>query len=887
MSHLTAQQIRSTFIDFFKKYNHQHIKSSSLVPQNDPSLMFVNAGMVQFKNLFTGIEKRDYKRAVTSQKCVRAGGKHNDLENVGYTARHHTFFEMLGNFSFGDYFKEEAIYYSWELLTKGFGIPADKLYITVYHEDDEAFSIWKKITGFKDERIIKISTSDNFWSMGNSGPCGPCSEIFYDHGEEIFGSLPGTKDEDGDRFIEIWNLVFMEYEQNTDGSRILLPQKSVDTGMGLERISAILQNVHNNYEIDVFQDIIAHAESILKVKAQGEALFSYRVIADHLRSSAFLISDGVMPSNEGRGYVLRRIMRRAMRHIHQLGAKEPLMHQLVPTLIELFSSSYPELLRARDLIINILNQEEERFCLTLSKGLKLLNDEVKIIQPGEKMPGEVAFKLYDTYGFPLDLTEDILKKQKIQVDLVGFDRQMKEQKERARKVQSGNSDNKNKSVLFDLLNEFGATEFLGYTLTQGEGEVIALIQEEKLTTEISDKNKEFILISSQTPFYGESGGQVGDIGSITNDNCDIEVINTLKLLGKITAHVCKLKQGAIKTKDHVTMSIDTHHRDNLRIHHTATHILHAALQSVLGSHVVQKGSLVLPNKLRFDISHPKPLTKEELTRVEELVNKIITNNSKVTTNLMSSELAIKNGAMALFGEKYEDEVRVVSLGDGSYEGFSMELCGGTHVSRTGDIGAFKIVSESGIAAGIRRIEALCGEFAFKEFTKNEELISNITSKFKANKNDLMEKIDLLINNNKELNKKIEQLSLSQITPSAEFLKQNAALIGDVQLLYKFIEGDFDVKAIRMSADNFTKKHPNLILVYGFINRDKLSLIVSLPKILTSRISAKEIASSLIKMIGGQGGGQDILSQIGNISRDQAPYIEQNISTIIKEKLIKS
>ncbi|MGC0372095.1 MAG: hypothetical protein DGJ47_000800, partial [Rickettsiaceae bacterium] len=601
MSYKTSQQIRSTFTDFFKKHDHEHVNSSSLIPHNDPSLMFVNAGMVQFKDIFTGQQEREHNKVVTSQKCVRAGGKHNDLDNVGYTARHHTFFEMLGNFSFGDYFKEEAIYYAWNLLTDGYKIPKEKLYVTVYHEDQEAFNIWKKITGFADDRIIKINSNDNFWSMGNTGPCGPCTEIFYDHGENVFGGLPGTEHENGDRFIEIWNLVFMQYQQMSDGSRINLPKQSVDTGMGLERISAILQNVHNNYEIDSFKELISVAENLLGVKAQGDALFSYRVIADHLRSSSFLIADGVMPSNEGRGYVLRRIMRRAMRHAHQLGAKEPLMYKLLPKLVDLFGQSYPELSRAQEFISSVLLQEEERFKVTLGRGLKLLQDESSSISVGGKLSGETAFKLYDTYGFPLDLTEDILKKQKISVDKKGFDTQMQEQKERARKVWSGSGASKTDNVWFDIVSEFGATEFLGYNANHGEGKIIALIKDGKQVDKI-DSDEEFMLITSQTPFYGESGGQVGDIGLIENDTCQIEVVNTLKFLGKIIAHSCKLKKGAALLNDQVSLQIDAKNRNNLRIHHTATHILHAALQKILGKHVTQKGSLVLPSKLRFDIS---------------------------------------------------------------------------------------------------------------------------------------------------------------------------------------------------------------------------------------------------------------------------------------------
>ncbi|MCP5370034.1 MAG: alanine--tRNA ligase [Rickettsiaceae bacterium] len=880
MSHLTAYHIRNNFIDFFKKNNHQHINSSPLVPSNDPTLMFTNAGMVQFKDMFTGIEEREYKRAVTSQKCVRAGGKHNDLENVGYTARHHTFFEMLGNFSFGDYFKEEAIYFAWQMLVKEYQIPADKLYITVYHEDQEAFDLWQKITGFQEERIIKIKTDDNFWSMGDSGPCGPCSEIFYDHGEKIFGSLPGTKDQDGDRFVEIWNLVFMQYEQKLDGSRILLPKRSVDTGMGLERITAVMQNVHNNYDTDIFRELIADAESIIKVPAEDEALISYRVIADHLRSCAFLIADGVMPSNEGRGYVLRRIMRRSMRHINQLGAKEPVMYKLLPQLIDLFGHTYPELIRAQSLISNVLLQEEEKFRITLDKGLKLLHAEAKNIPKGGQMSGETAFKLYDTYGFPLDLTEDILKKQQIKVDLDEFNAQMNLQKERARKLWSGTSDAKNDSIWFDILSKYGPTEFLGYSLESAEAKVVALLQDNREYKEIAQVGAEFILITHQTPFYGESGGQIGDIGIAFSNNCKIIIKDTLRYLGKIIAHICTLEEGSVKLDEVLSLNIDQRHRDNLRIHHTATHILHAVLRKILGEHVTQKGSLVLPNKLRFDFSHPKSLSASEIYQIEKEVNRIITHNSDVTTEIMHYEDASKKGAMALFGEKYENEVRVVTLGQGDCSEFSMELCGGTHVTRTGNIGIFKIINEIGIAAGIRRIEAICGEFAFEEFVACDKLLEELSTKFKVTRGEIINKIDNLTEQNKQLIAQLENIQLSQLTFSTAYFQEHKENISGIDLLYKFVDLDIDPKIFRVACDNITKKIPNLLLVYSFIYQGKLSLSIAISKNLIEKINAQAIVKELIEKIGGQGGGQAHLAQLNNIPMDQKDNIKLNIISII-------
>jgi len=881
MTKLTTQQVRNTFIDFFKAEGHTHVPSSSLVPHNDPSLMFVNSGMVQFKDVFTGVEKRDYSKATSSQKSVRAGGKHNDLDNVGYTARHHTFFEMLGNFSFGNYFKEEAIYYAWNLLTKDFALDKNKLYVTVYHDDDEAASYWKKIAGFSDDRIIRIATSDNFWSMGDTGPCGPCSEVFYDHGAHIPGGLPGTPEEDGDRFIEIWNLVFMQYEQVDKDTRINLPNQSVDTGMGLERISAVIQGVHDNYDIDLFQDIIGYTESILKVKPQGEALFSYRVIADHLRSASFLIADGVMPSNEGRGYVLRRIMRRAMRHAHQLGARDPLMYKLLPKLVDLFGHAYPEIKRAEEFVSSILQQEEERFKKTLDRGLKLLEEESVAISKGGKLSGEVAFKLYDTYGFPLDLTEDILKKQKLAVDNEGFNKQMLAQKERARKAWVGSGESKTDAIWFDISAEFGATEFLGYSLNIAEAKVISLVQDGTKLKQISQAGSKFTLIANQTPFYGESGGQMGDIGIITSPHCKIKVINTMKYLGKVIGHVCELKEGLISPGDEIKLEIDTNYRKNLRIHHTATHILHAVLRDVLGRHVTQKGSLVAQDKLRFDISHPKALTKAEIHLIESKVNSIISDNSKVNTKLMSTDQAIESGAMALFGEKYDSEVRVVSLGAdlNVLNPYSFELCGGTHAQRTGDIGAFKIISEGAIAAGIRRIEAVCGNFAFASILESEELLEQVMNSLKSNKTELLQKVDTLVGNKKDLEKKVEKLQMDTITLSDKDLTKQIVEINDARLIYREFD-KIDPKIIRMSAENLVKKHDDLIVVYISKNVGKLAIVVAVSNKASKQYHAGKLANQTADFVGGSGGGQATLAQAGGVDLSKLPQLKSKVEEIV-------
>lgn len=876
MSKFTTEEIRSKFISYFKANNHTHVSSSSLIPHNDPSLMFVNSGMVQFKNVFTGQEKRPYDKAVTSQKSLRAGGKHNDLENVGYTARHHTFFEMLGNFSFGDYFKEQAIYYAWNLLTKEFELPKDKLYATVYHTDDEAASYWKKIAGLSDDRIIRIKTNDNFWSMGDTGPCGPCSEIFYDHGEQIYGGLPGTKDEDGDRFIEIWNMVFMQYEQIDKDTRIELPKKSIDTGMGLERMTAILQHVNNNYDIDLFQGIISFTENILKVKVEAEAKFSYRVIADHLRACSFLIADGVVPSNEGRGYVLRRIMRRAMRHAHMLGSKEPLMYKLLPKLVDLMGNAYPELKRAESFISSILEQEEIRFKTTLERGLKLLSEETENLNTGGRLSGEVAFKLYDTYGFPLDLTEDILKNRNIAVDHSGFEQQMLEQKERARKSWLGSGESKTDQLWFDIKAKYGSTEFLGYNLNEADGKVIALIKDNALVNDISEIGTQFLLIANQTPFYGESGGQMGDIGVIKTPNCEIEVTDTLKYLGSIIVHKCILKKGKVTTNENANFSIDVKYRQNLRIHHSATHLLHAVLHQVLGKHVTQKGSLVATSYLRFDISHPKALTLEEIILIEDKVNEIIRDNHEVDTTLMSTEDAVKQGAMALFGEKYDSEVRVVRMGE-----TSLELCGGTHVRHTGDIGCFKITSESAIAAGIRRIEAVCGEFVIKLIREKEGLLKNIENSLKTNKNELVSKVNNILERNKELEKELEKTYLASLDLSVEQIEKQAEKLKEIKLIYRHIE-NLDNKILRQAAENLAKKAENLVVVYVGNNNSKLSITVAISKAITDKFNAGLIAKELSLFLGGSGGGgQPSIAQAGGNDLSKLPKVKEKLQSLLE------
>src|SRR6202789_793092 len=731
----SSNDIRADFLDYFARNGHTPVASSPLVPRNDPTLMFTNAGMVQFKNVFTGQEKRPYVRATTAQKCVRAGGKHNDLDNVGYTARHHTFFEMLGNFSFGDYFKEAAIPYAWELITKDYGLPKDRLLVTVFSEDEDAAVLWKKVAGLPDDRIIRIATSDNYWRMGDTGPCGPCSEIFYDHGDHIPGGPPGSPDEDGDRFVEIWNLVFMQFEQVDATTRLSLPKPSIDTGMGLERIAAVLQGVHDNYDIDLFRHLIAASVEASGAKAEGPAKFSHRVIADHLRSSAFLIADGVMPSKEGRGYVLRRIMRRAMRHAHLIGAKDPLMYRLVPTLVAEMGQAYSELKRAEPLVTETLKLEEIRFRETLVRGLKLLDEATGSLSKGDKLAGETAFKLYDTYGFPLDLTEDALKARGIAVDVPGFNAAMERQRAEARKAWSGSGEAADEGRWFAIKDELGSTEFLGYDAGAGEGHIVAIIKGGGRVASAAGGETVRIL-TNQTPFYAESGGQVGDQGVMESAKGGGIVEDTEKKLGSLHVHVVKVVKGEFRVGDGVDLKVDGERRRATRANHSATHLLHAALKRVLGGHVSQKGSLVAPDRLRFDFSHPKPVTAEELERIENLVNAVVRQNSDVSTRLMATDKAIEAGAEALFGEKYGDEVRVLTMGENPEDGetvkaYSVELCGGTHVRRLGDIGLFTILSESAVGAGVRRIEALTSEGARRYLQHQAELARDAAATLKT------------------------------------------------------------------------------------------------------------------------------------------------------------
>lgn len=726
-----VNEIRSAFLDYFAKNDHEPVASSPLVPRNDPTLMFTNAGMVQFKNVFTGVEKRPYSRAVTSQKCVRAGGKHNDLDNVGYTARHHTFFEMLGNFSFGDYFKERAIELAWNLITKEFDLPAGRLLVTVFSEDEEAATLWRKIAGLPDDRIIRIATSDNFWSMGETGPCGPCSEIFFDHGEGIPGGPPGSPDEDGDRFIEIWNLVFMQFEQLSADERMELPRPSIDTGMGLERIAAVLQGVHDNYDIDLFKALIESVEAAVGSRAEGDKIASHRVIADHLRATAFLIADGVLPSNEGRGYVLRRIMRRAMRHAKLLGAREPVLFKVLPTLVAEMGRAFPELVRAEALISETLKLEEKRFLQTLDRGLTLLTDATEGMGAGQKLSGETAFKLYDTYGFPLDLTQDALRQRGIEVDLDAFNTAMARQKAEARASWSGSGDATSDKVWYPIRERAGATEFLGYDTERAEGVVMALVKDGQ-ELERAETGEEIFVVLNQTPFYGESGGQLGDAGTMRGDNVEIDITDTQKVADGLFIHRGTVKTGAVRGGMPLDLTVDHSRRSRIRLNHSATHLLHEALRQVLGTHVGQKGSMVAPGRLRFDFSHPKPLEAREIVEVERLANRIVLQNASVETRLMAVDDAMAAGAMALFGEKYGDEVRVVSMGtteEGEKAGrpFSIELCGGTHVAATGDIGLVHIVGESAVGAGVRRIEALTGEAARAYFVEQDERVRRMAS----------------------------------------------------------------------------------------------------------------------------------------------------------------
>lgn len=854
-----VNEIRSTFLDYFKKNGHEIVPSSPLVPRNDPTLMFTNAGMVQFKNVFTGLEQRPYKTASTAQKCVRAGGKHNDLDNVGYTARHHTFFEMLGNFSFGDYFKERAIELAWNLITKEFGLDAKRLLVTVYHTDDAAYDLWKKIAGLSDDKIIRIATSDNFWAMGDTGPCGPCSEIFYDHGEHIWGGPPGSPEEDGDRFIEIWNLVFMQFEQITKEQRVDLPRPSIDTGMGLERVAAVLQGKHDNYDIDLFRALIEASEEATGVKAEGERRASHRVIADHLRSSAFLIADGVLPSNEGRGYVLRRIMRRAMRHAQLLGAKDPLVWKLLPTLVQQMGRAYPELVRAEALISETLKLEETRFRKTLERGLSLLSDATSTLHKGDSLDGETAFKLYDTYGFPLDLTQDALRARGIGVDISSFTDAMERQKAEARSHWAGSGDKATETIWFELKEKFGATEFLGYDTEAAEGVIQAIVKDGVAVDSASAGDKVQIVVN-QTPFYGESGGQMGDTGVISSDHGELTVSDTQKKGEGLFVHSSEVSEGKIKVGDAVVLTVDHNRRSRLRANHSATHLLHEALREVLGTHVAQKGSLVAPERLRFDVSHPKPMSAEELKVVEDMANEIVLQNSPVTTRLMSVDDAIAEGAMALFGEKYGDEVRVVGMGQGVRgakvgKPYSVELCGGTHVSATGQIGLIRVLGESAVGAGVRRIEAVTGESARDYLAEQDERVKTLASTLKVQPADVVSRVEALMDERRKLERELADAKRKLAMGGGQNGAADAVReIGGVKFLGKAISG-VDPKDLKGLADEGkTSLGSGVVTLIGVSEDGKASAVVAVTEDLTGRFSAVDLVRIASAALGGKGGG---------------------------------
>jgi len=861
-----VNDIRSAFLGYFAREGHEIVPSSPLVPRNDPTLMFTNAGMVQFKNVFTGLEKRPYSRAVTAQKCVRAGGKHNDLDNVGYTARHHTFFEMLGNFSFGDYFKERAIELAWRLITKEFAVPADRLLVTVYIDDDDAFGLWRKISGLPEKKILRIAGDDNFWAMGETGPCGPCSEIFYDHGEHIWGGPPGTAEAEGDRFVEIWNLVFMQYEQLADGKRVDLPRPSIDTGMGIERMAAVLQGTHDNYKIDLFGALIEAVAELTGVDAEGERKASHRVIADHLRASAFLIADGVLPSNEGRGYVLRRIMRRAMRHAELLGVKEPLMWQLVPILVREMGQAYPELIRAQPLVTETLKLEEVRFRRTLERGLVLLEDASKSLKKGDMFDGETAFTLYDTYGFPLDLTQDALKPRGIGVDIASFTDAMERQRAKARASWAGSGEAAAGAVWFALRERLGATEFLGYETESAEGVVAAVLRDGKEVGALK-KGESGAVVLNQTPFYGESGGQVGDTGIMSADGIRFKVTDTQKYAGDLYAHIGTVEEGTVKPGAALALDVDRARRGAIRKNHSATHLLHEALRQVLGDHVAQKGSLVAPDRLRFDFSHPKAMSGEEIERVEDIANDLVLQNAPVITRLMSRDDAIASGARALFGEKYGDEVRVVAMGrnpstsdGGNTLGWSVELCGGTHVNRTGDIGIISVIAEAGVSAGVRRIEALTATAARHNANNLARTAKAAAVELRTTIDDLPARLATIIDDRKRLERDLSEakkkLAMGGGAARAESGESADGVrkIGDVKLMARAVEG-IELKDLRSLADDGKKKlGSGVVAIVGISGDGKAGIVVGVTSDLVARFNAIDLARKGAEALGGKGGG---------------------------------
>ena len=852
----TVNEIRSTFLQFFEKNGHTRVASSSLVPRNDPTLMFTNAGMVQFKDVFTGKEKRPYVRATTAQKVVRAGGKHNDLDNVGYTARHHTFFEMLGNFSFGDYFKENAIELAWKLSTKEFGLPKDRLLVTVYHDDDEAFNLWRKIAGLPDSRIIRIPTADNFWSMGDTGPCGPCSEIFYDQGDKLAGGPPGSPDEDGDRFLEFWNLVFMQYEQTEPGVRHPLPHPSIDTGMGLERIAALLQGVQSNYDIDLMRALIRAVAEVTGVSPDGPQSASHRIIADHLRACSFLVADGVLPSNEGRGYVLRRIMRRAMRHAQILGAQDPIMWRLVPALKREMGEAYPELVRAEALITETFRLEETRFRTTLARGLTLLDDASRTLVSGASLPGETAFKLYDTYGFPLDLTQDALRQRGISVDLVGFNAAMARQRSDARKAWAGSGETATENVWFGLREDLGATEFLGYENEEASAIVTAIVVDGAPASTLALGQTGYMVVN-QTPFYGESGGQIGDTGTFSGKSFSGKITNTQKRLGDLFVHEIKLDAGQLKVGDVVTLEVNHARRKEIRANHSATHLLHEALRQVLGDHVAQKGSLVAPDRLRFDFAHPKPISAEELEATESRANAIVLQNAPIFTKLMGQEAAIASGARALFGEKYGDEVRVVAMGEGETpEGpaWSVELCGGTHANRTGDIGLITIVSEGAVASGVRRIEAKTGDAARQHLNAEARRMRAVANLLRTSAEDAPERLTSLMEERRKLDRDLSEarkkLAMSQNDETENPISQ----VGSIQFYKKVVQG-IEMKDLKSLAEAAVDKIGSGIVAITALSEDqKAGLIIALSPDLAEKFNAVDMVRIGAEALGGKGGG---------------------------------
>jgi alanyl-tRNA synthetase len=852
-----VNDIRSNFLGYFAREGHEIVPSSPLVPRNDPTLMFTNAGMVQFKNLFTGLEKRPYVRATTAQKCVRAGGKHNDLDNVGYTARHHTFFEMLGNFSFGDYFKERAIELAWNLITKEFGIPAERLLVTVYIDDDEAFNLWKKIAGLPDSKIGRIAGSDNFWAMGDTGPCGPCSEIFYDHGPHIWGGPPGSPEADGDRFVEIWNLVFMQYEQlAAGGGRVDLPRPSIDTGMGLERIAAVLQGTHDNYKIDLFGALIEAIADLTHVDPDGEHKASHRVIADHLRASSFLIADGVLPSNEGRGYVLRRIMRRAMRNAELLGAKDPLMWRLVPALVREMGQAYPELHRAEGLITETLKLEEIRFRKTLERGLAILDEASKSLKKGDMFDGVTAFTLYDTYGFPLDLTQDALRPRGIGVDIASFTDAMEEQRQKARASWAGSGEAADEAVWFTLREKLGGIDFLGYETETAAGVVGALLRDGKEVPALK-KGESGVVVLNQTPFYAESGGQVGDTGVMTGDGVRFAVSDTQKRAGDLFIHFGTVEEGTLNVGTALDLKVDHARRSAIRQNHSATHLLHEALRQVLGDHVAQKGSLVAPDRLRFDFSHPKPMSAEEIERVEDIANDVVLQNAPVITRLLSRDDAVASGARALFGEKYGDEVRVVAMGEGGGNtmGWSVELCGGTHVKRTGDIGIISVIGESAVASGVRRIEALTARAARANANNLARIAKAAASELRVPIEETPARVAALLDERKKLERELSETKkrLAMGGGKAEGA-DGVRAVGDVKLMARTVEG-IDLKDLRSLADEGKKKvGSGVVAIVGVTEDGKAGIVVGVTNDLVARFNAVDLVRKGAEALGGKGGG---------------------------------